>query len=370
MKFCLEIIITICLISCMNLTQINLLKKPKIPTPEMIENSPKNTTENLNDSYLTKDSSPNITITNQSSVDYNNTLTMDDLNKKLHSDSLEATITKLNKFLYSTLKYRNQNIVIFNQTIILRNLTSETKIENRNGRPIGVHDFTKEPHWKQFLRSFVLNFFSEIGDKSFLCIVVFYNQVSPLFLFIMAVLAELLMNLISVVIGYEMTGSFSIRFFKLIGMWVFIFFGMMTFYEIFFAKEEEDKVKEESGEAQSVTISSIASNEASADEGMNVEETLAMYLQSGIKVFGMIFIAEFGDKSQITTIILTTECSPLWIFLGTAIAHIAGIIISIFIGYILSNKINLKMANVIGAVAFILMGLEMGVNYYRNPLDF
>ena len=143
---------------------------------------------------------------NYSEVDLNSSngnLNLDELNHKFESNNIAGAIAKMNKFLYSVLKHQNQTLKIFNQTILIRNLTKESKISTGSGKEIGVHDFRNEPGITQFLRSFVLNFFSEIGDKSFLCIVVFYNQVSPAFLFFTAVVAELLMNLISVFIGYE-----------------------------------------------------------------------------------------------------------------------------------------------------------------------
>jgi len=307
--------------------------------------------------------------------------------KSLNSNTVEGSINTINKILYSILKHENQTIVIFNKTILLRNLTTTSSIPQSNGQHIKIHNFTKEANWTQFLRSFVLNFFSELGDKSFLCIVVFYNQVSPLFLFVIAVFAELFMNFISVVIGYEMTGKISVKFFKLIGMFVFILFGLITFYEIFYAKEEDEEeednknntIKFESNETSEDILESPDTNKLTNDQSCseiqssekqankNILENISTYFKLGFKVFAIIFIAEFGDKSQITTIILTTEYSPIWIFLGTALAHIFGIVISMFIGYLISNKMNLKMANIIGAVAFVVMGIEMGINYYRNP---
>ena len=80
----------------------------------------------------------------------------------------------------------------------------------------------------------------------------------------------------------------------------------------------------------------------------------------------MIFIAELGDKSQITTIILSTEYNPLWIFLGTAVAHILGVGISIFVGYLIANKCSTTTLTLIGAIAFILFGIEMAVKYFAT----
>ena len=372
MRLCFEAIIKLMLvINIYCVKNNNMMKKPNniLNNQPILNNKRLELQLPLNTNITTLITKPSST--SNETID---NLNLDELNKKWNSNNISGSIKKINKFLYSILKHQNQTLVIFNQTILLRNLTAQSKIESNNGKSIGVHDFREESPIIQFLRSFVLNFFSEIGDKSFFCIVVFYNQVSPIFLFTIAVFAELLMNLISVIIGYEMTGNFSTRFFKLAGMWAFIFFGLMSFYEILFNKDEEEEeiTREEVAEEKpNNSFTSISARVTAEGEECSptIEDTLTIYLRLGIKVFSMIFLAEFGDKSQITTIILTTECSPLWIFLGTALAHIAGITISMFIGYILSNKINFKMVNIIGAIAFVIMGIEMGVSYYKNPIE-
>ena len=201
----------------------------------------------------------------------------------------------------------------------------------------------------QFSKSFVLNFFSEIGDKSFLCIIFIYNQVSPCVLFVVASFAELLMNFFSVVIGYEISDSLSVKFFQFLGMICFTGFGIMLLYEVFSQEEEDEK----SNFTQNNTV----------NEG---ESQSWIYTKQIVKIAGMIFIAELGDKSQITTIILSTEYNPIWIFLGTAVAHILGIGISIFVGYLISNKLNKNTLTIIGAIAFLLFGIEMGVKYFAS----
>lgn len=201
----------------------------------------------------------------------------------------------------------------------------------------------------QFSKSFVLNFFSEIGDKSFLCIIFIYNQVSPCVLFVVASFAELLMNFFSVVIGYELSDTLSVKFFQFLGMICFIGFGIMLLIEIFSQEEEEEK-------------SHLTQNNTN-NEG---ESQTWIYTKQILKIAGIIFIAELGDKSQITTIILSTEYNPVYIFLGTAVAHMLGIGISIFLGYLISNKLSKNTLTIIGAIAFLLFGIEMGVKYFSS----
>jgi len=157
------------------------------------------------------------------------------------------------------------------------------------------------------------------------------------------------MNFFSVVIGYEISDSLSVKFFQFLGMICFTGFGIMLLYEVFSQEEEDEK----SNFTQNNTV----------HEG---ESQSWNYTKQIVKIAGMIFIAELGDKSQITTIILSTEYNPVMIFLGTAVAHILGIGISIFVGYLISNKLNKNTLTIIGAIAFLLFGIEMGVKYFAS----
>jgi putative Ca2+/H+ antiporter (TMEM165/GDT1 family) len=158
---------------------------------------------------------------------------------------------------------------------------------------------------------------------------------------------ELLMNFLSVVIGYEISGSISIKFFELLGMIFFTGFGIFLLFEIF--SEEEDH--------------SNPSTSFTEDEGKNL---FYIYLNQTLKISSMIFLSELGDKSQITTIFLSSKYDPLWVFLGTSVAHVFVIAISIFLGYLLSNKISKRSLMIIGAITFILFGVEMGVKYMSS----
>jgi putative Ca2+/H+ antiporter (TMEM165/GDT1 family) len=201
---------------------------------------------------------------------------------------------------------------------------------------------------QEFLLSFSLNFFSEIGDKSFVSIILVYNQISPYVLFMVAVISELLMNLFSVIIGHQL------RTHPLVKVWCHLFgsltallFGLLLIYEVYFSKEEEKK--EDIELAQEI--------------GKEEKKSSWTALIKISNIAWIIFISEFGDKSQITTIILSAEYSPIPIFLGTAVAHILGVLLSMTIGFIISKSINKKILTTIGALCFIYFGVQTGISF-------
>ena len=127
-------------------------------------------------------------------------------------------------------------------------------------------------------------------------------------------------------------------------------FGILLLFEVFSESHENEK-----------------SHVAHTNQNEN-EINSWSYLKQIIKIAGMIFLAELGDKSQITTIILSTDHNPIWIFLGTALAHIIGVGISIFLGYLIANKCSSTTLTLIGAIAFILFGIEMAVKYFATSI--
>lgn len=229
---------------------------------------------------------------------------------------------------------------------------------NRSGNPIPITNVPKKNSWEEFILSFSLNFFSEIGDKSFVSIILIYDQITPLLLFLVASASEILMNLFSVGIGYQLRAHPGIRVLcQLAGMITAIIFSICLIYEIFSGEEQEEKnnsdIEKQTERAEKEFSSSNNSNSSNKKSSMSTILKVA-------NIAWIIFLSELGDKSQITTIILSTEYNPIPIFLGTALAHVLGILLSMTIGYVIAHNTNKTILTCLGAVCFLYFGLEMG----------
>ena len=117
----------------------------------------------------------------------------------------------------SNINYRDINVSL-NDSI--RNITNSTR-EDINSTSLTV-----------FTRSLFMNLFSELGDKSSICIVILFKEVTPLTLFIVASSVETLFNLGNSFIGYEISSFVSLIWIKMISFVVFLFFGASIFYQI------------------------------------------------------------------------------------------------------------------------------------------
>jgi putative Ca2+/H+ antiporter (TMEM165/GDT1 family) len=74
--------------------------------------------------------------------------------------------------------------------------------------------------------------------------------------------------------------------------------------------------------------------------------------------FSMIFLSEWGDKTQIASALFATEYNPQMVFIGVMIALLLLSIMAIFLGKYLSSRIDRKVITRIGGVVFLLIGLS------------
>lgn len=78
-----------------------------------------------------------------------------------------------------------------------------------------------------------------------------------------------------------------------------------------------------------------------------------------LTVFMTVFIAELGDKTQLTTLLFAAdkEVSKLTVFIGASLALIATSAIGVVAGSVISDYISAKHMQYIAGVGFILIGI-------------
>lgn len=82
-----------------------------------------------------------------------------------------------------------------------------------------------------------------------------------------------------------------------------------------------------------------------------------MNIKTFLTTFGLIFLAEMGDKTQLATITLVAKTREPWaVFLGSALALAAVSAIGVAVGSVLGNYINPEYLQKIAAVGFIVLG--------------
>lgn len=83
-----------------------------------------------------------------------------------------------------------------------------------------------------------------------------------------------------------------------------------------------------------------------------------MDLKIFFTVFGAIFIAELGDKTQLATMLFATdkEVSKYTVFLAASAALVVASALGVLAGSLLSEYINEKYLHYIAGVGFIVIG--------------
>jgi putative Ca2+/H+ antiporter (TMEM165/GDT1 family) len=76
-------------------------------------------------------------------------------------------------------------------------------------------------------------------------------------------------------------------------------------------------------------------------------------------VFVAVFIAEFGDKTQLATLLFATDRNthPLLVFLAASAALIAASALSVTVGSLAGRALEAIPVKLIAGIGFILIGL-------------
>ena len=77
-----------------------------------------------------------------------------------------------------------------------------------------------------------------------------------------------------------------------------------------------------------------------------------------LTTFGVIFLAEMGDKTQLAAMTMAAESKrPLAVFIGAALALTAVSAIGVLAGSVIGNYVPLIWVKRMAAVAFIVIGI-------------
>lgn len=168
---------------------------------------------------------------------------------------------------------------------------------------------------------------AEFGDKTQISILLLSSRSKRHLQILFGVLlAFLIVDGIAIAAGNWITTLIDIRILKIISGSVFIIFGIFMLLN---RKEEEEERKYDKN--------------------------------AFISAFLLIFLTEWGDKTQIAAALFATQYNALFVLIGTMLALTALSLMAIFFGKIISERINKKLVNKIAGVVFIILGLTFFV---------
>lgn len=96
-----------------------------------------------------------------------------------------------------------------------------------------------------------------------------------------------------------------------------------------------------------------------------------MNLKIFLASFGLVFLAELGDKTQLTALAFSASSRSPWaVFIGTSLALVCSSAVAVIFGELLSRLLPPKVLHISCGVLFVLIGLFLLVNVARRaPAD-
>lgn len=165
---------------------------------------------------------------------------------------------------------------------------------------------------------------AEFGDKTQLSIFLLCSKTKKhLHLLLGVMLAFLIVDGIVVTVGSWIINIVPINLLKILSGIIFIIFGVLTLRE-----------KEAKGESKLYSRNSFLS------------------------AFILIFITEWGDKTQIASGIFATKYNALMVLIGAMTALAVLSIMAIYLGRFISSKVDKKVVTKIAGTIFLLMAIS------------
>ena len=80
-----------------------------------------------------------------------------------------------------------------------------------------------------------------------------------------------------------------------------------------------------------------------------------------LTAFGLILVAEMGDKTQLATAVFATQYDPYLVFIGVILALFIMSLIAIFVGQFIMDRIPKDIVSKVAGILFILIGVSFFV---------
>ncbi|XP_032674242.1 transmembrane protein 165 [Odontomachus brunneus] len=242
------------------------------------------------------------------------------------------------------------------------------------------HEFVSEkPEKLGFLHAFIASLsvivVSELGDKTFFIAAIMAMKHPRLTVFIGAISALALMTILSVVFGYAAT-IIPRAYTYYISTLLFALFGLKMLRDGYYmspteAQEELEEVQSDlrkrEDEYEKETASTLVQD---PETGVirKTTKTSAFMLLSRIflQAFSLTFLAEWGDRSQLTTIILAAREDVYGVILGGILGHSFCTGLAVLGGRIIAQKISVRTVTIIGGFVFLLFALTA---LFVNPVE-
>lgn len=209
-----------------------------------------------------------------------------------------------------------------------------------------------------FTASLLLITISELGDKTFLIAVILAMR-HPRRTVFSAVLAALaVMTILSVLLGQALA-LFPKIYIHYGEIALFLLFGAKLIYDAsqMSAKSEEEVVHEAEEAVETQDSPNAIAKLPIVGKFLSSVASRYPWLGVWTQAFVMTFVAEWGDRTQISTIALAAAYNPFFVTLGAILGHAICTAIAVIGGRLIAGRISERVITAIGGVLFIIFGI-------------
>jgi putative Ca2+/H+ antiporter (TMEM165/GDT1 family) len=202
-----------------------------------------------------------------------------------------------------------------------------------------------------FTAGLLLISISELGDKTFCIAVLLAMRHSRQLVFLGVIGALAAMTMLSVLLG-QTVSLLPQHYIDYAEIALFIGFGFKLLYD---------------ARQMPVKLCDLNEQEDAIAAVQQVEQTLQTKTSWTIllQAFTLTFIAEWGDRTQITTIALSASNNPFGVTIGAILGHAICAAIAVIGGQLIAGRISERTITMIGGILFMIFGIvaaiEMGI---------
>ncbi|KAG7263229.1 hypothetical protein CRUP_036235 [Coryphaenoides rupestris] len=202
-----------------------------------------------------------------------------------------------------------------------------------------------------FVAAFSVIIVSELGDKTFFIAAIMAMRYNRLTVLVGAMLALGVMTCLSVLFGYATTVIPRIYTYY-VSTALFAIFGIRMLREGL--KMSPDEGQEELEELQRAKlVNGAADVEAGSGTGVSQRKWHGFISPIFLQALTLTFVAEWGDRSQLTTIILAAREDPFGVAVGGTIGHCLCTGLAVVGGRMIAQKISVRTVTIVGGIVFL-----------------
>ncbi|XP_013161644.1 PREDICTED: GDT1-like protein 5 isoform X1 [Papilio xuthus] len=216
--------------------------------------------------------------------------------------------------------------------------------------------------WQGFLASLSVVIVSELGDKTFFIAAIMAMKHPRVVVFAGAISALVFMTVLSAAFGWVAT----------VIPRVYTHYISAALFAIFGLKMLRDGWKMDPNEGQE-ELEEVQSELKRREDQDEKEETLDMLEQGQaenrrrkrnavIKVLlqaaSLTFLAEWGDRSQLATVVLATRENAVGVVVGGSLGHALCTGLAVIGGRMVAQKISVRTVTIIGGIVFLFFAVS------------